>query len=82
MLVFLSVLILLMIVGVTIVSEKGSRMLVLLFSMCVVGHSLLLGAILEERSFQESEKGYNVFPVYKVSGNDTVNTTWYVREKK
>jgi len=29
----------------------------------------------------KSEKGYNVFPVYEVSGKDTINTTWYVREK-
>ena len=71
-----------MIVGMTIVSERDSRMLVLLFSMGVVIYSVLCGAMLGERSFQESEKGYNVFPVYEVSGNDTINTTWYVRKKK
>ncbi len=44
--------------------------------------SFTLVGMIQETIPPSSNKGYIVFPVYKVSGNDTISTTYYVREKK
>lgn len=51
---------------------------VLTYSILVLS---AVGVVLESIP-TSNEKGYIVFPVYEVSGNDTISTTYYVREKE
>jgi len=63
------------------ISETPQCATVLFVTGLIMG-GVVIGDMVDKSSInKKSEKGYNVFPVYEVSGKDTINTTWYVREK-
>lgn len=82
MLVFFILMVLILCVALIVLARDGTKFFIGFLALTLALYSFLLGDnICEGEVPENSEKGYNVFPVYKVSGNDTISTTWYVRER-
>lgn len=60
----------------TLVEKLGWLFLAWLLSLITV--VIMAGELVPKTS----DKGYNVWKSYTISGNDTTDVTWHVREKK
>ena len=66
------------IVGIYAVFEEELGWLAVAFILSMLTVLVLVNSM----TFSTSNKGYNVWKSYTISGNDTTDVTWHVAEKK
>lgn len=61
-----------------LVVDEGTFLFALSFVTLMISFIIMPSFMIEDTS----DKGYNVWKSYTISGNDTTDVTWHVMEKK